>query len=1480
MVMMDNSGSMKIPMYEASGWRGSIRTGFNPSIDYYGIFEAGNNYRYDPTIAVNAAAYGGIGIDTTKTGAFYEFSCTPAVAETTCWSGRYLNWLTTRRVDASRRVMVGGKVESRTAFSYGSGYQYKIVANNEHADDTFGGQLNNSDAYSPVPNDQVIMVSSPAHENSGIQMALYDPYAKLSFGSSASGFIYNSLNNQIGEFGEANILAAVDGSKLLTAASWTDVSFSKSYTSPVVIAKPPTLAGSDPAVVRIKDVTSTGFKMSMQEWPYKDGTHATEVVSYVVVEAGSHTLQGSIPLEAGTISTNDEYANKAEDTGSCTSPVIKTDSDSVSFSTFGSTPVVIASTMTHFNGGAVNARAFSITSTGAELALQQQQKVSSTSPVPALFSETIGYIAIKAGTLTDATNGWKLEAGTQSNVNQADKAFTFTSSFFSGVPTFIAGMNSISDLDPAVLRLKSLSSTGATLFVEEEPSCDSDANHSDETVGFIALQGSAAQVNLALVTVDEPTGLLQQIAPDVRLGVSFYRYPLVDPDPTSPAGGPDIYNSVKTDGGTMKFKIPNNPFVKDPSASGGGNYRDLSGYITTPINDIVDALEHYPLIWGTTPLAENLWEVIQYFEQDTPHYPDVATGFKDFDIADTANPERDPYYYANEGKALWCAKSSVILFTDGSPFRDANVPSTVDDYDDDTHGDDVIDTNPNAQGRDNLDDVAYWGFCDKSKGSCLDASGKATDGSRDLRSDLTGTTGDDGQFLHVHTVGFADGNIKQILQDTADNAGGSAYAAEDGKVLESALTQAFQAAASISSASAVALNSGSISSNSMLYQARFDSQDWSGQLLGFPIQTNGTVPASPSWDAGTLIPVPSSRKIITFDGAVGKPFQWTGSPTTGLSATQKTLLNNDVNVLNFLRGEQSMEAINAGPFRDRSTVLGDIVNSTPTFIGPPRSRYPDNWGTGAAENAVPYSTFKSTYSNRTSLVYVGANDGMYHAFDAATGVEKFAYVPNVIFNRLNQLTDPNYSHQYTIDGGSSVIDAFFSTNTWHTVLLSGLGGGGQGFFALDVTDPDLNYVTETAAASKVLWEFTDNDDRDLGYSYGQPSIVRLHNGKWAAIFGNGYNNTFDDDADGTTTNDSLTGNAVIYVVDIQTGALIRKFDTGVGTAEDPTGTGRPNGIATPSIVDLDGDNIADAIYAGDLFGNVWKIDIGSISASIWDFSYSTGSPAVPQALFTACAANTCNNTNSQAITTQPQVVRHPTSTGFLVYFGTGKYFEVGDNTATGQVTQSFYGIWDKAQATLSSFGRSGLLQQSITQEISQLTYDLRETTANPIDWSTHAGWYMDLLNTEGGNTDNFGERQVSNSVVRNGRIIFATLLPSNDPCEFGGSGWLMELDLHSGARLSFSPFDLNGDGLFNTDDYIHIDTNNNGIVDPGEVFIPASGKKSKVGIISTPSIIDSADGQTEYKYTSGSSGAIEVTVENPGPEASGRQSWRQLDFSQ
>ena len=680
-----------------------------------------------------------------------------------------------------------------------------------------------------------------------------------------------------------------------------------------------------------------------------------------------------------------------------------------------------------------------------------------------------------------------------------------------------------------------------------------------------------------------------------------------------------------------------------------------------------------------------------------------------------------------------------------------------------------------------------------------------------------------------------------------------------------------------SSASSVALNSGSISSDSRVYQARFNSEGWTGQLLAIAITEDGTLGSS-VWDARDLIPAADDRIIITFDGSDGQPFR-----LANLNDEQKGLLSNDENILNYLRGETAQEINNGGGFRNRNFILGDIINSAPAFVGAPIQRYPDNWGEATAddlklENAAAYSTFKTNNKNRQPIVYVGANDGMLHAFNADTGAEVFAYIPQSIYNNLASLTNPNYTHKYYVDGSPTVVDAFIN-NQWRTILVSGLGGGGQGIFALDVTNPGDFLNNEDTAASRVLWEFTDryidNEDeekngKDLGFTYGQPSIVRLHNGDWAAVFSGGYNNTVDNGGDGDEA-DSSTGNAVLFIVRLEDGKLLHTIDTGVGTAETP------NGLASPAAVDVDGDFIVDYIYAGDLLGNIWKFDLTSSTPSDWRVAYETGGN--PQPLFKACFSNTCNSGNIQPITTRPQVVRHPTSNGFLILFGTGKYLEFGDNSAENQTTQTFYAIWDKRQDELTTFNRLNLLEQKVTQEVNVDGTSYRVTSDNSINWTNDLGWYIDLLSPN--TTINLGERQVSNSIIRNGRVIFTTLLPSDDPCDFGGSGWLMELNYATGARLSYSPFDITGDGVFNEEDFICIancELDADGNPDPNRVLVPASGKKSDVGIIPTPSIASEAGGQKEFKYTSGSSGNIEVTVENPGPGFEGRQSWRQLDF--
>src|SRR5690606_23500742 len=239
--------------------------------------------------------------------------------------------------------------------------------------------------------------------------------------------------------------------------------------------------------------------------------------------------------------------------------------------------------------------------------------------------------------------------------------------------------------------------------------------------------------------------------------------------------------------------------------------------------------------------------------------------------------------------------------------------------------------------------------------------------------------------------------------------------------------------------------------------------------------------------------------------------------------------------------------------------------------------------------------------------------------------ELFAYVPSSVYGNLSRLTEQSYSHRYFVDGTPQVADAVVNGN-WSTVLVGGLGAGGQGLFALDVTDPSA--VTEGNASAKVLWEFTDRDDPDLGNTFGQPQIVKLANDKWAVIVGNGYNNS---DADGSA---STTGRASLFILFLDrapgartwtAGAHYVKLETSAGTP------GNPNGLATPFPADVDFDGKVDYVYAGDLQGNMWKFDLTSSSPASWNVAQA-GLP-----LFTAVDPLNA----AQPITASAEVIRHP-----------------------------------------------------------------------------------------------------------------------------------------------------------------------------------------------------------------------------------------------
>jgi len=302
------------------------------------------------------------------------------------------------------------------------------------------------------------------------------------------------------------------------------------------------------------------------------------------------------------------------------------------------------------------------------------------------------------------------------------------------------------------------------------------------------------------------------------------------------------------------------------------------------------------------------------------------------------------------------------------------------------------------------------------------------------------------------------------------------------------------------SASSVALNSGFISADTRVYQALFNGEDWSGDVKSIPVATGGVL-GSTVLSASAELPAATSRTILTHNGSAGVAFQW-----ANLTNTQKTDLDPNAltspstlgaDMVAYLRGDQSMETDKSGGiFRTRpSGPLGDIINSSPAFAGPPSARYPDNWPGSAPENCTgceTYSTFKFDKRNRASMVYAGTNAGYLSGFNADTMIEQISYVPATVFENLDDLTDPAYTHQYYADGTPTVVDAFFQgDDKWHSVLVAGLNNGGQGVFALDVTNPSTFSETGTAPADTVLWEFTDSDDADLGYTFSRPAVVRM-----------------------------------------------------------------------------------------------------------------------------------------------------------------------------------------------------------------------------------------------------------------------------------------------------------------------------------------------------------------------------------------------------
>ena len=709
------------------------------------------------------------------------------------------------------------------------------------------------------------------------------------------------------------------------------------------------------------------------------------------------------------------------------------------------------------------------------------------------------------------------------------------------------------------------------------------------------------------------------------------------------------------------------------------------------------------------------------------------------------------------------------------------------------------------------------------------------------------------------------------LWHAAYNSKGTFVSARTPQEVSDSLTAALANIGSrVGSAASVSFNTTTLTGSSAVFLAQFSNiaNSWTGDLLSFPLDSaTGNVATTANWRAAEVLdtrssPV-SSRTLFTSNGSAGIPFQWANllaaqqddlktNPDGSLSDTAKGQAR-----LNFLRGDRSNEQGNGGTynFRTRTKLLGDIVHSDPQFIGNPKSNWPD---TAPFPTSNPYSTFLSGTS-RSDVIYAGANDGMLHGFSATTGAEVMAYIPSNIYSAdsastgLHYLTDPAYTHKYYVDLPVTVEDAYFNSGTgadWHSVLIGGNRAGGKGIFALDVTDP--SQFSEANAAKIVLWEFDNTDDADMGFSYSQPTIGMMKNGRWAAIFGNGYNNNGD-------------GQAKLFILFLD-GGLDGVWTAGTDYIELSTGAGSIvsndcanassacNGLSTPQVADTDGDHIIDRVYAGDLQGHLWAFDISDASISNWTVAYS-GNP-----LFIA--------PNGQAITSKPAIASHPTvSSGgapnIMVVFGTGQYLVADDVTSTG--TQSFYGIWDH---DVNSISRATLVEQTFEtgtffNNSVNVSSDFNALTNNPVDYisgSPDDGWYIDL-------TEYSGERVVVDPDIVDGIVFFNTWIPETSPCSTGGSGFLMSVKLETGGRPDGAVFDLNGDDKVDADDFLS---------DGGTpaVNYAATGQRFSKGFPASSSFL------SDYQYTPGTNGGSAIEKRKVGLFTLGsgmkRKSWQEL----
>lgn len=634
---------------------------------------------------------------------------------------------------------------------------------------------------------------------------------------------------------------------------------------------------------------------------------------------------------------------------------------------------------------------------------------------------------------------------------------------------------------------------------------------------------------------------------------------------------------------------------------------------------------------------------------------------------------------------------------------------------------------------------------------------------------------------------------------------------------------------------------GSMSANTLLYDATTDTlsanpvANWDGSCVLTGGACTAMTPTSASTPVTVALQAPTDRAVISWNNGniatgVGIPFNTYSS----LPSSEQASLGSQTEV-DYLRGVRTQEASNfaagtTGVLRTRTSVLGDIVDSSPLWIGPPTFNYASVWKDKLNTAVTPpeattYAAFATAKASRMNVVYVGSNDGLMHAFRAGTvsadgtsiatndGRELLAYIPGQVVSAIHpaapglDFSNTQYQHNFQVDATPGMGDLYYG-GAWHTWLVSGLGAGGHpggavdsngtdasgnplipapvsALFALDVTDPST--FSEANAASLVVGEWTSSTivcvtnatcGTNFGQTVGTPVIRRLHDGSWGVIWGNGLNST--------------SARAGIFIMHVST--------TGARTFQYlDAGPGPANGIVQVAAADLDGDHITDYVYAGDVLGNLWRFDLTSPTSTVWNTSVTK--------IFTAATG--------QPITTAPLVSAIPAANGgpvgnpkLLISFGTGQKLPLTLTTAEifASGTQSLYGVWDAnmtawnasttdtqydvASAPGQPVPLSALTTQSVTATTvgsDGLTY--RTLSQNTVCWSgsnacgtaassnTSFGWKLDLPGT--------GEQVIYDPVQVEDSFVVNTVIPQSlQPLTCGttlASGFTMAPDIINGG---------------------------------------------------------------------------------------------------